>query len=149
MLLRQDRAVIAILIVTDIAFYSSRNNTVSAADISTRTDLPKRSIEPILQLLSKASILESTRGPHGGYHLARPKRLITLAHVIQAISVQEKEKYTDITFSLYTQIVKPFWDEIDQKALKEASKITLQDLVKKAEQKGMKRPRPTPIYFTI
>lgn len=149
MLLRQDRAIIAILIVTDIAFYASRNNTVSAADISTRTNLPKRSIEPLLQLLSKASILESTRGPHGGYHLAKPKRLITIASIIQAISVQEKEKYTEILSPLYLQVVKPFWEKTDQKILKDAAKITLQDLIKTAEDKGMKRPRPTPIYFTI
>ena len=65
MLLRRDRAIIAILIVVDVAFHANRNNTVSAADISKQTELPKRSIEPILQLLSRANILESTRGPRG------------------------------------------------------------------------------------
>ncbi len=149
MLLRQDRAITALLIVTDIAFYSSHNNTVSASDISSRTKLPKRSIEPILQLLSRASILESTRGPRGGYHLARPKRFLTIADIINAISVEEKDKYEDFTFPLYQQIIKPLWSSIDQKVMKDVSKITLQELVKKAEEKGMKRPRPSAINFII
>ena len=149
MLLRQDRAIIAILIVTDIAFYSSHNNTVSASDISSRTKLPKRSIEPILQLLSRASILESTRGPRGGYHLAKPKRLLSLADIIKAISVDEKEKYEEFTFPLFQQVIKPLWQSIDQKIMKEIASITMQDLIRKAEEKGMKRPRPTAINFTI
>lgn len=149
MLLRQDRAIIAILIVTDVAFYSSHNNTVSASDISSRTKLPKRSIEPILQLLSRASILESTRGPRGGYHLARPKRLITIANVIEAIALQEKEKYSELNFPLFQQVVKPFWQETDEKVMKEIATITIQELIKKAEEKGMKRPRPAAINFTI
>lgn len=149
MLLRQDRAITSILIVTDIAFYSSHNNTVSASDISSRTKLPKRSIEPILQLLSRASILESTRGPRGGYHLAKPKRLLTIADIIKAISVEEKDKHEDFTFPLFQQVVKPLWKSIDHKVMKEMSSITLQDLVKMAEEKGMKRPRPTAINFTI
>lgn len=149
MLLRQDRAIIAVLIVTDIAFYSSHNNTVSATDISERTNLPKRSIEPVLQLLSRANILKSTRGPQGGYHLARPKRMITIVDIIQAISVQEKEKYDHLAFPLYQQVIKPFWQDVDQKILQEIKSTTIHDLIKSAEKNGMKRPHPTAINFII
>ncbi|MGL4685521.1 MAG: RrF2 family transcriptional regulator [Commensalibacter sp.] len=149
MLLRRDRAIIAILIVADVAFHANRNNTVSAADISKRTELPKRSIEPILQLLSRANILESTRGPRGGYHLCRPKKQITLKDIVCSISVKEKEKYDDLAFPLYQQVIKPYWDDLDQKTLERISKTTLQDLVEKAEKSGMKRPRPLALSFSI
>ncbi|CAK7193377.1 HTH-type transcriptional regulator IscR [Commensalibacter sp. Nvir] len=149
MVLRQDRAIIAVLIMTDVAFYSNRNHAINAADISQRTNLPKRSIEPILQLLSKAKILTSIRGPHGGYHLSRPKRLITVADIIQAITLEEKEKYQEISSVLHLQVIKPFWEKIDQKILTEFSKTTLQDLTKTAEQKGIKKPKPTAIHFFI
>ena len=65
MLLRRDRAMIAVLIMLDVAFHAGRAGTVSAADIAERAGLARRGIEPLLQTLSRSALLESVRGPRG------------------------------------------------------------------------------------
>ncbi len=47
--------------------------------------LPLAYLERIVALLKKAGLVESTRGAHGGYRLARPAADITMDHVILAL----------------------------------------------------------------
>ncbi|HOE27057.1 MAG TPA: Rrf2 family transcriptional regulator [bacterium] len=56
-----------------------------AREIAARQAIPERFLERILLDLKKAGILLSVRGRNGGYALARPPRLITLARVIRII----------------------------------------------------------------
>ena len=70
MLLRRDRTMTAVLIMLDVAFNAGRAGTVSAADIAERAGLARRGIEPLLQSLSRSALLESVRGPRGGYQSA-------------------------------------------------------------------------------
>jgi enterochelin esterase family protein len=49
-----------------------------AADIAERLGAQRRGIEPVLQALTRAGLLDSTRGPRGGYRLARAPRAIPL-----------------------------------------------------------------------
>jgi Rrf2 family iron-sulfur cluster assembly transcriptional regulator len=74
MLLRRERAMVAVSIMVDVAFHGSRQATVNVADIAERLGLARRSMEPVLQSLSRAGLLESVRGPRGGYRLGRPAR---------------------------------------------------------------------------
>lgn len=56
----------------------------SATELSVRTTLPAPTVSKILKLLSKADIVNSTRGAHGGYALSRPPVAITVAEIITA-----------------------------------------------------------------
>ena len=58
--------------------------TVGAAEIaeSQRLDLPYT--QQILQRLRKGNVIESVRGPHGGYRLQRPPSEITLKDILYA-----------------------------------------------------------------
>lgn len=47
--------------------------------------LPLPYLERIVALLKKAGIVESTRGAHGGYRLARPAEEVTMDEVILAL----------------------------------------------------------------
>jgi len=73
---------VAVAIMLDIAFHGGGNAVVSAAEIAERTGTARRSLEPLLQGLSRVGLLESTKGPHGGYRLGRPARVIKLSDVI-------------------------------------------------------------------
>ena len=63
MLLRRERAMTAVAIMLDVAFHAGRAEAVSAADIAERLGQARRGIEPVLQALSRAGLLDSIRGP--------------------------------------------------------------------------------------
>src|ERR1700679_2535510 len=83
MIVRRDRGMLAVLIMLDVAFHAGRTSAVSAADIAERASLARRGIEPLLQALSRSGLLESIRGPRGGYRLGRPRRDISLEEVVR------------------------------------------------------------------
>src|ERR1700761_4114515 len=82
LLTRRDRGMVALAIVLDVAFHSGGETVVSGAELAERTGIARRTLEPLLQALSREHLLDSTRGPHGGYRLGRPARLIRLSDVI-------------------------------------------------------------------
>src|SRR6058998_2541097 len=53
--------------------------------ISERQNIPKRFLEQILNDLRSAGVVESKRGPSGGYRLARSPEKVTLAQVIRHV----------------------------------------------------------------
>ncbi|MDG6094476.1 Rrf2 family transcriptional regulator [Acetobacter sp. AN02] len=149
MLLRHDRVLVAVLIMTDVAFYAGRSGTVSAADIAERAGMARRGIEPLLQMLSRSGLLESVRGPRGGYRLGRPRRDICLSDVIGVITAAEEEGANGPTSPLFVKVVDIFWKEEDREAAERLKSVTLDDLVRRAEAKGLRRPLSEPISFSI
>lgn len=57
--------------------------------ISTDLDLPTPFLAKILQQLAKQKILNSSKGPHGGFSLLRDPRKITLLDIVNAIDGQD------------------------------------------------------------
>jgi FeS assembly SUF system regulator len=77
-----------------LADYGTMIMTVLAADparlypaqeLADRTHVAAPTVAKLLKLLTKAGLVESLRGAHGGYKLARPATGITVADVISAI----------------------------------------------------------------
>ncbi|GAA3789375.1 Rrf2 family transcriptional regulator [Sphaerisporangium flaviroseum] len=58
---------------------------VPAERIASSQDIPRRFLDNILLQLRRAGLIESQRGPDGGYWLARPATDITLADIIIVI----------------------------------------------------------------
>jgi len=58
---------------------------LTAADLATRADAPRKFLEAILLSLSRTGIVASRRGKFGGYILARPPESISFAQVIRII----------------------------------------------------------------
>lgn len=149
MLLRRDRAIIAVLIMLDVAFHAGRSGTVSAADIAERAGLARRGIEPLLQTLSRSALLESVRGPRGGYRLGRPRRDITVAEVIATVVNTDSDGDDGPLGNLFAKVVDPLWQEAEEDALARLRELTLDDLVRRAEAAGLRRPLTEPIMFSI
>ncbi|MFT8676576.1 MAG: Rrf2 family transcriptional regulator [Acetobacter sp.] len=150
MILRRDRAMTAVLIMLDVAFYAGRSGTVSAADIAERSGLVRRGIEPLLQALSRSKLLESIRGPRGGYKLGRPRRDISLVDIIEAVVGDDTQSDAETTPGpLLTKIIEPCWAKFDRKLSEQMRQTTLEDLVRQAEKAGLKRPLSEPITFSI
>jgi Rrf2 family cysteine metabolism transcriptional repressor len=61
------------------------NDPVSLKAIAEAEALPLAYLERIVALLKKAGLVESTRGAHGGYRLARPADSITMDEAVLAL----------------------------------------------------------------
>ncbi|MBI4912444.1 MAG: Rrf2 family transcriptional regulator [Acidobacteria bacterium] len=60
-----------------------------AKDLSDRLTLPGPYLAKILQTLAQSGILESVRGPKGGFRMARPAHRVTVGDVVAAMEGPE------------------------------------------------------------
>jgi Rrf2 family protein len=87
------RADYAIRATTAIAASPRDGGLVSAETLSASQGIPLRFLLVILNNLRQAGIVESRRGPGGGYRLARPTDQLTLAEIIAAVDVAPGEEH--------------------------------------------------------
>jgi Rrf2 family protein len=152
MLIRRDRAMVAVTIMLDVAFHAGRAATVSASDMAERLGMARRGMEPLLQTLSRAGLLESVRGPRGGYRLGRPRRDISLSDIVKVAVAGPAEAGDGAdgpSGRLQSDVIDPLWAEMDVAAQARLAALTLEDLLKRATSVGLRRPAAEPIIFTI
>ncbi len=75
----------AIRAVIFIAQKSENGNKVSIKEIAAGIDSPEHFIAKILQDLSKRGLIQSSKGPNGGFYTDQYTRKHTLADVVKAI----------------------------------------------------------------
>src|SRR5258708_1586414 len=100
--------------VLDIA-YNAADRPVRAKEITERQGVPPRFLEPVLQDLVRAGILDSVRGPRGGYRLARERRRITLADLCRAsgaFDADPEEAEIAKGSVLADKVVLPLWADL-------------------------------------
>jgi len=61
------------------------DSSASAREIAEQYDIPIELMAKVLQRLARGGLLTSHQGTRGGYRLARPSDVISIADVIQAI----------------------------------------------------------------
>ena len=147
-LLRRDRAMLAVAVVLDVAFHSGRTATVSAADIAERTGMARRGMEPLLQALSRTGILQSVRGPRGGYRLGRTRKDICLSDIAAAVAGRAEPAET-LRGALHHSVVAPLWSDLDREVVERLKLLTVEDLLRRAAEAGLRRPPTEPISFAI
>jgi Rrf2 family transcriptional regulator, iron-sulfur cluster assembly transcription factor len=148
-LARRDRGMVAVAIVLDVAFHGGGDTVVSAAELAERTGMARRTLEPLLQALSREHVLDSTRGPSGGYRLARPARLIKLPEVISIGLNSLEETAPDLAGRLQRAVVEPLWGEFDATLQAQADALTVEDLLRRAAKAGLRKPVTEPLNFAI
>lgn len=75
----------AVQAVVEIAVATKRDTLISAEEISNRRDIPEKFLEGILTSLRKAGIVNSFRGPSGGFELAKKAEDVAVADIIRII----------------------------------------------------------------
>jgi Rrf2 family transcriptional regulator, iron-sulfur cluster assembly transcription factor len=74
----------AMIALTDLAAQGP-DRLVSLAEIAERQDISLAYLEQLFVKLRRASLVESVRGPGGGYRLARPIEKIRIAEILSAV----------------------------------------------------------------
>lgn len=144
----------AVSIVLDVAFHAGRGGTVPAGDIADRLGEARRGIEPVLQALSRAGLLGSTRGPKGGYRLGRAARDMRLSEVVEAVSGSNAEAVEDEAAAgapspLQEAVTLPLWGELEATLVTTLGGLTVAELLRRAAAKGLRRPTPEALNFAI
>jgi Rrf2 family protein len=138
----------------DLAYYSG-GKTVQINEIAKRQGIPRRFLEQIFFVLKKAAIIESTRGPKGGYSLRRPPQEVTVGEIIRVLEgpiepVPCSTMEQDGSVCLYIDkcVTRMVWQEAGELLSRYFDSITLQDLCARAEKLGLKQDDEC-LTFTI
>ncbi|MBN2222062.1 MAG: Rrf2 family transcriptional regulator [Vallitaleaceae bacterium] len=134
--------------LVDLVLYS-QDRHVALTEIATRQKISEIYLEQIFSTLRKRGIVNSVKGPLGGYFLAHKAKEITVGKVLRAlegelsvIDDQVKEVFDphSITYCIKTQV----WEKIDEQVNHLADSYTLEDL---AQEYRKKMDIPTDMYF--
>ena len=105
----------------------------SVRDISSATGISEPTVAKTLQLLVKEGLLDSRKGPGGGFHLAISPELITLGRILRA--VEGKEPFSECIAGLQTcseDNVCPLhdkWEIVKQELINFLDSTTLEEMV--------------------
>ncbi|MBI1195831.1 MAG: SUF system Fe-S cluster assembly regulator [Gammaproteobacteria bacterium] len=72
-----------VLLMTHMA--ASDSGTYSAVALAEATRVPLPTVSKVLKLLSRQRLVESIRGPRGGYRLARSPARITVGEIVRCL----------------------------------------------------------------
>ena len=125
----------AVMAMIDIATHSD-GEPVSLAEIAERQDISQEYLEQLFRKLRKQKLVESARGPGGGYRLARDMKLIPVAEIIAA--VDEELHFTRCNGDAVEGCVKgercnahDLWSSLGRQMMYFLSSISLEDVVEK------------------
>ncbi|MGE0005910.1 MAG: Rrf2 family transcriptional regulator [Parvibaculaceae bacterium] len=123
----------AVMAMVDIG-QNGHGRTVSLAEISERQDISQEYLEQLFVKLRKAGLVQSARGPGGGYRLARDADDIVVYDVIAA--VDEPMKVTRCEGDAVDGCVKgerccthDLWSSIGRQVNTFLANVTLDDVV--------------------
>lgn len=145
--------------IFDIAFHSQDQPAVAAQakDIARREAIPLRYLEQIFQDLKRAGLVESKRGPRGGYYLKRDAAAITLGDVVRALQgpieemfvvVEEDEPAGSNRPISSRHVTASLWRELAAHVTSWFGGVTIADLVKRGDDLGIPRAGAgQPMYF--
>jgi len=125
----------AVMAMIDIALHSD-GEPVSLAEIAERQDISQEYLEQLFGKLRKQKLVDSARGPGGGYRLAREMSMIPVAEIIAA--VDEELQFTRCGGDAVEGCVKgercnahDLWSSLGRQMMYFLSSITLEDVVEK------------------
>lgn len=126
---------LAIEAVVDIATHAS-SEPIPSLDITRRRGIPHRFLEQTLQQLVRAGVLNSVRGPRGGYRLARERQLLTVgdvARVVRLMEVSESPREEMAVSALGRTLIRPLWARLSDEFMARLDAISIHDLCLRAD----------------
>ena len=130
----------AVTAMIDVALREDRG-PVSLAAISVRHQISLSYLEQLFSKLRQAQLVESTRGPGGGYSLARSAEQISVADVITAVDAPDEEEVSGDSSWMKSDL----WSGLNAKMVSHLQSITLRQLVAEQRAKGVQvEPAPAP-----
>jgi Rrf2 family transcriptional regulator, iron-sulfur cluster assembly transcription factor len=121
--------------MTDLALHA-RSGPVALAQISVRLGVSLSYLEQLFARLRRNGLVEATRGPGGGYMLARRPHDITVSDIVGAVDDAPEQAEDD------GPMASGLWAELEAVMHRHMATITLQSLI--AGQAIEDQPLPAP-----
>jgi Rrf2 family iron-sulfur cluster assembly transcriptional regulator len=115
---------LAVTVLMEVGLHE-HEGPVSLAAIQSRHDISTTRLEQVFSKLRRSHLVDSTRGPGGGYCLAMASEKISLADIVAAIEPPES-----ITGQAQDFVVSDrLWQQLNQKIQRELQSISLRQLL--------------------
>ena len=133
----------AVMALADIAAFH-KDYPISLRDISLRQNISLVYLEQIFSKLKKNNLVQSSRGPSGGYFLAKLPEEIKLSSIIKAVNEEvktvgcKKESKKGCTGKSIKCITHNLWDDLENHINNFFEKNTLKDIIFKVKKEKQK-----------
>ena len=132
----------AVSAMIDVALHAPQG-PVSLAAIGARQRVSLSYMEQLFSRLRRDGLVQSTRGPGGGYTLNREADDISAADILLALDETEGE-------AAERGLELDLWQRVDDKLLEYLRTVSLRTLVEEQRAKGLQpAPRPTRRPMTV
>ena len=140
-----------------LVYLAERNSSrpVLVREIADATGVPRQSLAKILHALRKRGLVRSTKGPGGGYQLARPGDAMRVVEVIEAVDghIELRKKCVlglDQCTDLAPCALHDVWKVFRENYYSTISSMSLEDAADAIKRKHMLRddlePRPVALH---
>ncbi|MBO9514887.1 MAG: Rrf2 family transcriptional regulator [Variovorax sp.] len=131
----------AVTAMIDVALQGAAG-PVNLGSISRRQRISLSHLEQLFAKLRRHDLVESTRGPGGGYSLSRKPADITVAHIIHAIDGdnmddQSKPLSSTLPGAVNRHTTDELWASVSRRAMEFLDSISLQSLVDEQIARGV------------
>lgn len=130
----------AVQAMIDLAL-RERSGPVALAQVATRQGVSLSYLEQLFSRLRRAGLVESTRGPGGGYTLGRRPADISAADIVSAV---EDEVHETGAEAERMQLTRELWADLDAVLLRHLATVPLQQLAEEQRAKGVEVDQAAP-----
>ncbi len=128
----------AVTAMLDLALHAN-NGPVTLANISERQKISLSYLEQLFGKLRRKELVQSVRGPGGGYNLAKPAAQLNVADIIVAVEEQIDSRQCEGREPCMGEkrcMTHDLWESLNETVLNYLSGVTLADLVQKQNQQN-------------
>ncbi|MCO5355716.1 Rrf2 family transcriptional regulator [Acidovorax kalamii] len=132
------RGQLAVSAMTDLAL-RQKMRPVALSTISARQGTSLSYLEQLFSALRRAGLVDSTRGPGGGYTLARRADQVSVAEIILAVENLKADDLQNLGAGQAAQVKSmtgELWSTFNLRVMEYLQSVTLQDLVAQQLEKG-------------
>ena len=117
-----------LLALIELAGIQAQGGRLQVSVIAQRQGIPERYLEQMMTSLRKGGLLNSSRGPKGGYQLARPAADIRLSEALDCLEGRS-EPQPPAQRSLEQQVLHSLGSQLQEQRLALLESTTLTDLL--------------------
>ncbi len=129
----------AVTAMLDLALHAN-DGPVTLANISERQKISLSYLEQLFGKLRRNELVQSVRGPGGGYNLAKPAAQLNVADIIVAVEEQIDSRQCEGREPCMGEkrcMTHDLWESLNETVLSYLSGVTLADLVQKQNKQNI------------